>query len=128
MGNGAILPGSCKSYLQMGFQKKPRCLYFSDFSISLTAAQSGILDRTISLIMKNKSPMKKVCKSQSLNYHLPFCVKTMFSYNVGIFLISFSNIAIAVVAFSTTFCYIILIFHGTKKKKKKKFATAQSKE
>lgn len=104
----------------MRVYEKPRCLYFSDFSISLTAAQSGILDRTISLIMKNKAPMKKVCKSQSLNYQIPFCEKTMFSYNVGTFLISFFNIAIAIVAFRTTFCYIIFIFHGTKKKKKEK--------
>lgn len=101
----------------MRFCEKPRCLYFSDFSISLTAAQSGILDRTISLIMKNETPMKKVCKRKSLNYHLPFCVKTVFSYNVATFLISFSNIAIATVAFITTFCYIISIFHGTKKEK-----------
>lgn len=78
--------------------------------------------------MKNDAPMKKVCKSQSLNYHLPFCVKTVFSYNVATFLISFSNIAIAIVAFSTTFCYIVSIFHGTKKEKEKKFATAESKE
>lgn len=41
----------------MSFHGKPEALAFHSF----IAAQSGILDRTISLIMKNQKPTKKVC-------------------------------------------------------------------
>lgn len=43
--------------MQINSHGKPEALPFH----SLVAAQSGILDKTISLILKNQKPTKKVC-------------------------------------------------------------------
>lgn len=53
--------------MQISFLRKSDAQTFC----SLLAAQSGILDRTICLIMKNQTPTKKVCIPIGVTAPLP---------------------------------------------------------